>query len=396
MPLRLSRYIPRKFYTGALYVFFVVGLLFYYLSLPSKRSLFSSEHVLPAKPLVLHNGVHPFEAYKSLVKKDWHDYAAMKADEDEIYRQNGYDGYASDQIALNRSIKDIRHKECRSQQYIEKLPTVSLIFPFHDEHNSTLLRSVYSVINRSPPGVVREVILVDDASTKPALREPLTDSWRRVGLDHIVKVVRTQTIVCPFVDVIDCDTFELRPQDEDARGSFDWHFNYKRLPLTKEDEKHPTRPFDSPVMAGATRRSNLRTARVRTPQSGGERNGGDRFELRKCISDDPGGGGEQNLRMSFWYDVRPKGRNLCFDVSTSTDHSPVVLFGCHGMKGNQHFKYKMATKQMHHPVSNLCMDCDVERGEIFMSRCDSSATTQKWTWEHLNETVMEERNKVQP
>ncbi|KAI6230689.1 Polypeptide N-acetylgalactosaminyltransferase [Aphelenchoides fujianensis] len=126
------------------------------------------------------------------------------------------------------------------------------------------------------------------------------------------------------------------------------------------------------------------------------KNGGDRFELRKCISDDPCGGGEQNLRMSFWYDVRPKGRNLCFDVSTSTDHSPVVLFGCPGMKGNQHFKYKMATTQMHHPVSNLCMDCDVERGEIFMSRCDSSATTQKWTWEHLNETVMEERNKVQP
>ncbi|KAI6228867.1 Polypeptide N-acetylgalactosaminyltransferase [Aphelenchoides fujianensis] len=573
MPLRLSRYIPRKFYTGALYVFFVVGLLFYYLSLPSKRSLFSSEHVLPAKPLVLYGELlrliasqrclqmasTPSKRTKTSPKKDWHDYAAMKADEaregpgeggkplavskddeklaklrDEIYRQNGYDGYASDQIALNRSIKDIRHKECRSQQYIEKLPTVSVIFPFHDEHNSTLLRSVYSVINRSPPGVVREVILVDDASTKPALREPLTDYWRRVGLDHIVKVVRTQkregvdscptdrrprgeqrdsssswtptrrptttgcrpcssrslsdykTIVCPFVDVIDCDTFELRPQDEGARGSFDWHFNYKRLPLTKEDEKHPTRPFDSPVMAGGyfaistkwfwelggydegldiwggeqyelsfkvwqchgrmvdapcSRVGHIYRCKhkairerlqcksfdwfmknvafdqdhyypaIEPPDSAsGElrnlaankcvdtqfKNGGDRFELRKCISDDPSGGGEQNLRMSFWYDVRPKGRNLCFDVSTSTDHSPVVLFGCHGMKGNQHFKYKMATKQMHHPVSNLCMDCDVERGEIFMSRCDSSATTQKWTWAHLNETVMEERNKVQP
>ena len=30
-------------------------------------------------------------------------------------------------------------------------------------------------------------------------------------------------------------------------GSFDWSWNYKRLPITKEDEKHPTRPFDSPV-----------------------------------------------------------------------------------------------------------------------------------------------------
>jgi hypothetical protein len=33
-------------------------------------------------------------------------------------------------------------------------------------------------------------------------------------------------------------------------GSFDWEFNYKRLPITDEDQKNPTRPFKSPVMAG--------------------------------------------------------------------------------------------------------------------------------------------------
>lgn len=76
-------------------------------------------------------------------------------------------------------------------KYIERLPTVSVIFPFHNEHNSTLLRSAYSVINRSPPDVIKEVILVDDASTKPFLKQPLEDYWRKVKLDHIVKVVRT-------------------------------------------------------------------------------------------------------------------------------------------------------------------------------------------------------------
>ena len=35
-----------------------------------------------------------------------------------------------------------------------------------------------------------------------------------------------------------------------APGSFDWSFNYKRLPLTKKDRQHPTKPFPSPVMAG--------------------------------------------------------------------------------------------------------------------------------------------------
>lgn len=63
--------------------------------------------------------------------------------------------------------------------------------------------------------------------------------------------------------MIDCDTYEYRAQDEGARGcisnkfknqffsgSFDWEFNYKRLPLTDDDLKHPTEPFNSPVMAG--------------------------------------------------------------------------------------------------------------------------------------------------
>lgn len=60
----------------------------------------------------------------------------------------------------------------------------------------------------------------------------------------------TGTVVCPFVDVIDCDTFEYRPQDDGARGSFDWEFNYKRLPLLARDKLNPTEPFESPVMAG--------------------------------------------------------------------------------------------------------------------------------------------------
>ena len=78
---------------------------------------------------------------------------------------NGYDAYVSDLIPLNRSVKDIRNAGCKTINYIERLPSVSVIFPFHNEHNSTLLRSVYSVIIRSPPDVLREVILVDDGST---------------------------------------------------------------------------------------------------------------------------------------------------------------------------------------------------------------------------------------
>lgn len=39
---------------------------------------------------------------------------------------------------------------------------------------------------------MKEVILVDDGSTKPFLKEPLEEFLKKAGLNHIVKVVRTQ------------------------------------------------------------------------------------------------------------------------------------------------------------------------------------------------------------
>lgn len=55
---------------------------------------------------------------------------------------------------------------CRFKKYNSKLPTVSVVVPFHNEHFSTLLRTVYSVLNRSPKILLKEIILVDDSSTK--------------------------------------------------------------------------------------------------------------------------------------------------------------------------------------------------------------------------------------
>lgn len=49
--------------------------------------------------------------------------------------------------------------------------------------------------------------------------------------------------VCPFIDVVQYETFEYRAQDEGARGAFDWEMYYKRLPLLPEDLEHPTEPF---------------------------------------------------------------------------------------------------------------------------------------------------------
>jgi polypeptide N-acetylgalactosaminyltransferase len=604
--MRVARYVPRKLYGAILYLAALGSLYIVYSSMQDstgQKTLALNEGINP-KFAVKDGGGDPFISYRNLPKKDWHDYKFMQEEanrqgpgeqgkpvvvtkddekirkiQEELYRVNGYDAYVSDLIPLNRSVKDIRHPGCKSINYIERLPSVSVIFPFHNEHNSTLIRSAYSVILRSPPDVLREVILVDDGSTKEALKEPLEEFWKKVGLDHMVKVVRTgkreglirarqvgarhasseilvfldahseanynwlpplvapiaenyRTVVCPFVDVIDCDTYEYRAQDEGARGSFDWEFNYKRLPLTEDDLKNPTRPFNSPIMAGGyfaistkwfwelggydegldiwggeqyelsfkvwqchgrmvdapcsrvghiyrckyvpfpnpgigdfvsrnykrvaevwmdewkehlyKRKSAIRAANegdlskqrevrerlkcksfdwfmkeiafdqdhyypaIEPPDgANGElrsvaankcvdtqfKNGNERFGLRKCISDDPSEGGEQNLRMSFWSDIRPMTRSFCFDASTSENQAPVVLFACHGMKGNQHFTYKIEEQQIYHPLNGHCLDCDPERGEIFMNPCDNSKKSQKWIWKNMNKEVIEERNK---
>ena len=55
---------------------------------------------------------------------------------------------------------------CQKKKYARQLLTASIILPFHNEHFSTLLRSVYSVLNRAPKHLVHEVILADDYSSK--------------------------------------------------------------------------------------------------------------------------------------------------------------------------------------------------------------------------------------
>lgn len=55
---------------------------------------------------------------------------------------------------------------CKNITYEKSLPTASVIIIFHNEAWSVLLRTVYSVLQESPPNLLKEIILVDDNSNE--------------------------------------------------------------------------------------------------------------------------------------------------------------------------------------------------------------------------------------
>lgn len=73
----------------------------------------------------------------------------------------------SDKISLDRTLKDARLQECKTVKYdLAKLPKASVVIIFTDEAWTPLLRTVHSVINRSPPELLKEIVLLDDFSQR--------------------------------------------------------------------------------------------------------------------------------------------------------------------------------------------------------------------------------------
>jgi len=56
-------------------------------------------------------------------------------------------------------------KSCRRLGHSENLLDASVVIAFYNEAMRTLLRTVHSIIDRSPTQVLREILLIDDGST---------------------------------------------------------------------------------------------------------------------------------------------------------------------------------------------------------------------------------------
>lgn len=85
---------------------------------------------------------------------------------DKGFRDHSFNQYLSDIISVNRTLKDKRTEYCKnSSKNYSSLPKTSVIVTFHNEAWSTLLRTIHSILNRSPEQLIEEIILVDDFSS---------------------------------------------------------------------------------------------------------------------------------------------------------------------------------------------------------------------------------------
>lgn len=85
----------------------------------------------------------------------------------------------------------IYFSSCKKRAYPIDLPNTSIVIVYHNEGNSTLLRGLTSICNKTPKKYLKEIILVDDASVdRDYLHEPLDEFVKTLPVP--VKIIRNE------------------------------------------------------------------------------------------------------------------------------------------------------------------------------------------------------------
>ncbi|KAK3784842.1 hypothetical protein RRG08_056801 [Elysia crispata] len=218
----------------------------------------------------------------------------------DLYHHNEF---VSKKISIYRDLPYCWTNTC--EQFVSKelerlkLPEVSVIIIFNNEAWTPLVRSVHSILDRTPSTVLREVILVDDKSTLEHLHAPLDKYFRdyekvkivrvpvRMGLinarlrgvevsaapvlvfldSHIecfkgwaesmlIRIAQNpRAVVFPVIEGIDKETFKVDCTTSDSHyGDFDWKnlfFNWIKIPQRElKRRKSAADSYRSPTMPG--------------------------------------------------------------------------------------------------------------------------------------------------
>ncbi|XP_077897013.1 polypeptide N-acetylgalactosaminyltransferase 11 isoform X3 [Ictidomys tridecemlineatus] len=172
------------------------------------------------------------------------------------YQKHAFNMLISNRLGYRRDVPDTRDAACKKKSYPVDLPVASVVICFYNEAFSALLRTVHSVVDRTPAHLLHEVILVDDNSDFGEVLVFL-DSHCEVNvmwLQPLLAVIHgdPHTVVCPVIDIISADTLAYSSSPV-VRGGFNWglHFKWDLVPLTElGGADGATAPIRSPTMAG--------------------------------------------------------------------------------------------------------------------------------------------------
>lgn len=212
----------------------------------------------------------------------------------DAYARNKFNQVESDKLRMDRNVPDTRHDQCRKKHWKTDLPATSVVITFHNEARSALLRTVVSVLKKSPPHLIKEIILVDDYSDSAedgallgriekvrVLRNDRREGLMRSrvkGADAAQSKVLTfldshcecnehwlepllervdedkTRVVSPIIDVINMDNFQYVGASADLKGGFDWNLVFKWDYMTPEQRRtrqgNPVAPIKTPMIAG--------------------------------------------------------------------------------------------------------------------------------------------------
>ncbi|EDV26796.1 uncharacterized protein TRIADDRAFT_22976 [Trichoplax adhaerens] len=217
-----------------------------------------------------------------------------------LFERNKFNQWASDKISLHRILPDARPKLCKDKVYPGDLPPTSVVIVFHNEAWSTLLRTIHSVLDRTAPDLLIEIILVDDKSVVKELHAPLDAYIAKLAKVKIIRnkkregLIRSRlngksfaaskapvvtfldahceantgwleplleriyndrsTVVCPEIDVISDENFAYQYGPSGLmRGIFNWDLHFRWRAVSTEEQKRRQSPIDpvrTPTMAG--------------------------------------------------------------------------------------------------------------------------------------------------
>lgn len=201
-------------------------------------------------------------------------------------------------ISVNRTIPDVRKKQCLYWHYPKDLPRVSIIITFYNENLSVLLRTLFSIWNRTPRYLLHEIILVDDNSDLNTLKSELeqrlepfrskirllrnteymgfqgsrirgsnaanseilvfltahcevSNNWLPPLITQIIK--SRSSVVVPLLNAIDSATFEYVHLEDNYIGIFNWSMKYVETKIpsrTLKSKIHVTEPHATPTFDG--------------------------------------------------------------------------------------------------------------------------------------------------